>query len=276
MKGSRLLIVLLLLATVLVDCAVLVAAGQRPSFPNPVLISVWALQISQVSLAAIWLGLGRKPAPLRLVGAVAVAALWSWALSTLPDAGNVEQWAVLLMAHTAAVSVPLLAVRSLGLQLVDVSAAKGAEKLPAGPQRLQFSIGYLLGWTTALAVIMSILHYVAPHDHTSLKPLAELPVVPFVIGRAVMVPAAVWAALGTRWWALRVLVLPVTSATAFGVILLAEPLFAGGAGYSVLLCFLEAVLLVGSLCVFRVAGYRLRVRRSVGDDQNADDVCQGR
>ena len=255
------LIGLVVLATVLVDCAVVVAARRQGDFPHPIPILAWALQLSQVSLMAIWLALGKTSGPLRLMGVVGVTALWSWALAALPAAEDAKVWVVVLMAQTVVVSVPLLAARSLGLRLVDGSSASKAEDTATGPKRWQFSIAYLLGWMTALAVMLGTLQYIASYDSLPFGYLPKSILVVFLVGRALMAWAALWTVLGTRRSAIRILTLCAAGATTVTITWLANPLFAGGFFYLLGLILLEALLLLGLLAVFRMAGYRLRVGR---------------
>ncbi len=257
MRGSRLLIGLLVLATVLVDFCVLAIAEDRP-FPHPSLILAWALQLSQVSLMAVWLALGRTTGPLRLIGAVVVAAIWSWALARLPAAPQPASWAVLLAAQTVVVSVPLLVGRWLGLGLVDGSSAPEAEDSAAEPKRLQFSIAYLLGWMTALAVMLGTLQYIAPYDTLPFGLLSDWQLVVCLIGHAMMGWAVLWTALGTRP-AARIIAPVLVGTVVGGGLWLISFRFRGDFWYFVMLFVLDPPLLVGSFWVFRVAGYRLRI-----------------
>jgi hypothetical protein len=269
MSVRRLLIGLLLLATVLVDCALVKTVGPFPLTLHPTRLFAWTLQLSQVSLMAIWLALGRTSGPLRLMGTVMVVALWSWALADYaPRDVHLKVSAIDLTALTVAVSVPLLVARWLGLRLVDVSSAPEAEDLAGGSRRFQFSIAYLLGWITALALMLGMLQYVTPFwnlqmgRHNALWALSvEWRGAVFRIGHAALAWSALWAVLGKRRPVVRILTLCAVGGTAVITTFLANPRFAGGIACVLALFSLEALLLISPLVVFRVAGYRLRVRR---------------
>jgi len=256
MQYRRLLVSLLLLATVLVDCvARSMAEGQE--FPHLTILLTWALQLSQVSLAAVWLGLGGRWGMWRMAAVVVVVAAWSYAMSTLSGAPLVEQWAVWLMTQTVAVSVPLLVGRSLGLRLVDIAGVSAEADSAPGTPRLQFSIRQMLGWTTALAVILGGLKCIAPYESLLLSPLGDWPMFIVFIGHALVGLAAVWAVLGTSRQALRIGALVLAEGAALGAFLLTLPSPDAATPEAAVLYFTQVLLLVGSLSVFRVAGYWL-------------------
>jgi len=262
MKYSRLLIALLLLATVLVDGAVLTMVQRQAGISRPVLFLVWALQVSQVNLATVWLVLGEKWAPLRLAVAVLVVASWSWTLSALPDPTQIDQWAVLLTAQMAAVSAPLLVARSIGVRIVARFPASRRDNSTRGPKRLQFSIGNTLAWTTALAVVLSTWQCVYPDGWFPLGTVLTLSLRLDLLGRAAVVLTAVWATLGTRRPAIRVITLLAATLLVFVGLFLTKPLTA-------IVGCLELPLLIGPLLVFRVAGYRLETRGKTNPQRSA-------
>jgi hypothetical protein len=240
---------------------VVTAAFSQPHFPHAILTVAWALQLTHVSLMAIWLALGKTSGPLRLMGVVVVVAPWSWALAVLPDSPEPEQWAVLLMAQTIAVSVPLLGARWLGLELVDASSASEVDGSATEPQRWRFSIAYLLGWMTALAVMLGTLQYIAPFDSLPFGLVVRSSLLVFLVGRAALAWAGLWTVLGTDRPTMRIITLCAAGFAAVTTLWLAQPRFAGGFSYLLALVFLEAAFLLGLLAVFRTVGYRLRVRR---------------
>ena len=260
MRTPRFLVMLLLLATVLVTGVALSWAGQQEDFPHVSLMVVWALQLSQISLAAVWLGLGKGPFPLRLGGTVIAVGLWSWLLSGLPKAGSVDQWAVLLAVQTVTVSVPLLVVRSLGLELSDPSSAAESDDDEDRSPRFQFSIAYLLGWMTTTAVVLSTVQCIVPEGSLPLDMVLNASLAIFLAGRALIALTAVWAALGTRGPAVVIVAPVVAGAVSYGALRVAAPDFGGGTALCAALHLLEVLLLFGSLWVFRVAGYRLQGR----------------
>jgi len=263
MRTPHFLVMLLILATVLVTGVALSWAGRQEEFPHASLSLVWAMQLCQVSLMAVWVGLGKGPFPLRLGTMVIVVGLWSWLLCGLPRAGNVDQWAVLLAVQTAAVSVPLLVVRSLGMGLSDPATAPQPddEEEDRSP-RFQFSIAYLLGWMTATAVVLSTVQCIVSEGSLPLWMMERSRVWAFLAGRALVALAAVWATLGARGRTGAIAAPVVAAAAAYGVLRMLAPGFAGGDPFCEMLHALEVLLLLGSLWVFRVAGYRLQSARS--------------
>ena len=261
MNQSRLLIGLLLAATLALDCAVLANAGTHELSPHPVLILAWTLQLSQTSLMAVWLAVGKTSVPWRLTAAVTAVGLWSCALTTLPDAPAVAQRAVLLTLQTIAVAVPLLLMRPLGLSLIDAAAKADAGHSTFGRRRLQFSILTMIGWTTALAVILSTAKSMAPDDPFTLGVGLDVSVAVFLVGRGAVALAAAWAVLGRRWSSWRIAVLPVAVVAAIALQPLPRSSSADGSRYLAMLCLLEVLLLLGPLGVVRVAGFRLELRK---------------
>ena len=260
MKGPRLVIGLLILATVLVD-AVAVTITHQYDNPQPAVILTWSLQLAQVSLIAIWLALGGQASPWRLFATVAILIAWSYAMASLPDAPEVGMWLLMFAIQTVAVSVPLLVARPMGLRVGRAASVGGADDSSAGPKRLQFSILYLLGWMTALAATLGTLKYVAPFESLPLNWLANWSLLAVLLSNAVVGLAALWTVLGTRRLVLRMTSLVLANLTAFAVVYLriGYPL---DTFWSVpMLYLLDTLWLVGPLLVFRVAGYRLQVRR---------------
>jgi hypothetical protein len=272
MRRPRLLIVLFLLATVLVD---LVARSLpvRVSGEDNGQIMLLALFFSQVGLVAIWLGLGQTSFPWRIAVGFLILIAWSRPPTTLPGfvGGSTGELA-------ATVAIPLLACKLLGLRLTNVYSAPVAVPAPLGRQRWQFSISSMLGLMTVVAVIMgmqpkidlkSLLQWrPAFHIDSSIVPH----IAPLAAGRAIVAWTALWAALGTRSATLRLVVFIVAVAAAYG------GLVATDVGYQYdfwpykSLFFLEAVLLLGSLWVLRLAGYRVAFRRRGTDAvRTADD-----
>jgi uncharacterized membrane protein YhhN len=182
-------------------------------------------------------------------------------MSGLPDAPEVGMWLLMFAIQTVAVSVPLLVARPMGLRVEHASTVHGAEDSTARPKRLQFSILYLLGWMTALAATLGTLKYVAPFESLPLRWLANWSLLAVLLSHAVVGLAALWTVLGTRRFPLRIMSLVLANLTAFAVVYvrIGYPL---DKPWSVpMLYVLDTLWLIGSLLVFRVAGYRLRVGR---------------
>ncbi len=311
--SSRLLIVLLILASLLVD-VVTVVACQNASDPYWLIMLTWTLQISQTTLMALWLALGRTLAPLRMLVVLAVVAGWSWAAATLDHAPELAEWTVLLACLVALTSGPLLIARAYGLRVIScpcpvmplneenvhsansrngngicrngTSKTQGDKTLGSDPVSLpmfqagtsgdlpsspgllprrereetaerrpvQFSILYLFGWTTAVAIVLSTMHYLAPQEGLGiLSKIFEAFAVPCV-GRAAIAIGLAWALLAPRFRGVR-LAMDVAMALVVGGLLglISDNL---ASGFHFLLLTTEFVLLTASLTVIRQAGYR--------------------
>lgn len=267
MKGSRALIWLLLLATVLVDGMALsmFGTGGRPEieWPHPLLSVLFALPFSQVGLAAIWVGLGTASAPWRLMGGFLVVACWSIALAAtldndVPVGYTSTHWTALLLGQTLAILVPLSIARASGVRLADTPAADPTRGTAAERTPWQFSLGYLLGWITAVAVVLGMVQYTIRYELLPRAPITWVEIGILSVSHGGVALSLLWIMLGT--------VRPTLPIAALGLITL---LLVGGSFWLArdsgvrsalgMLFFGEALLLVGSLGVLRVAGYRARV-----------------
>ena len=118
-----------------------------------------------------------------------------------------------------------------------------------------------MSWTTAVAVLLATLHY-CPKELLEFVFAEPLFLVGFLLSNALIALGALWIALGVRWPAVRIVVLMVTSIAGVTIFRLAT-------GYSteaweiVTYFVAQAVYLVGSLWLVRLAGYRLVWRRRV-------------
>jgi hypothetical protein len=260
MRRPRLLIGLLLLATVLVDVAVLALRPDPPRRPAILEAVSYALYFSQVSMTAIWLGLGQTASLLRTIGSLlllsGLAAFFSWL-----DRTDVADAIVATGMFAGAVAIPLLVARPPGLHITRVDPAGGAGSALLQPERLQFSILYLLGLMTGLAVILGTLKCLAAYDEQLLNYAVQPGLICMSAGFGLVACAAIWGALGNRWMAVRMVAFVAAVLAAYGGHLALNPDHL--LEWWVMLLFaLEAALLFGSLWVFRVAGYRVVFRRT--------------
>ncbi len=272
MKRRFRLICLLLLVTVLVDCAVVFAVRQFDWGGD---WHVWksnaanAVLHGQAVLLAIWAGLGGGPLPWRLAGMVAGIALCT-GLEYFDDISGI--FVTLTMARLAQVFhvvTILLAARLSGLGLPLLSEGGSCEVSHSEKPKLQFSLGYLLGWTTGFAVLLAILRCIGSYEEEAMSLVIwwrddAL----MLVSIAVIALAAVWTALGTRWPVVRVLLLGLSvaaeSASAAWEHLAVYPFFLSFWWRVLAFSSLpHAAWIVGSLWVFRIAGYRLVWRRPV-------------
>lgn len=267
MRGSRLLITLLVVATVLVDVvAVSVVASMRgvpPAWPHPGVIVLFALSMSQVSLAALWTGFGGRSLYWRVGGLMLSAVFWSRYTAWIVAPERIDDYASLygslLLAQTIAILVPLSMARLRGLKLVREGDVDCVDETTGDRTRMQFSLREMLSWTTTFAVVLGALRCTVDYQllPSYLGDWRDLTVLS--LGNALVALAALWAVLGTGKPALRAVMLvlataaAITSGQALAHVDAVQPFAA--------LCLLQVLCLTGSLCVLRVAGYQV-VRRA--------------
>ncbi len=265
MTSSRLMISLLLTATVAVDLAMLSTAGADGEtvggWPHPMAAVLFALCFSQVSLAAIWTALGRQTAPWRLAGGFLVVVFWSLALAMAPgeiESGNRNStyWIALLLVQAVAILVPLSVCRATGLRVSGKPDSGEHNENDSGRRRFQFSIAYMLAWMTAVAVVLGMFQWAFHYKLLSRDPVVWLEIVVIGVCNASLAFAGLWAVLGGSRASVRVVVLGATVA-AVTLLLVTFPSDAGYRYSLVTLSLVQAALLIGSLGVGRVAGFRL-------------------
>jgi len=278
MRHPRRLIGWFLAVTVLVDL-VMLAVGADMNAPGLLGDLARGLCISQISMAAIWLALGQTPGPLRII--LALLILIAWNVNLLGMAGWHDDWCEIMLFTgmlAGAVVAPLMALRPLGLRVSRLSFSNGAATSLNGRQPLQFSIRYMLGLMTALAVVLGTLKWIVSFE-LPLEGLAEPKMLIIAAGRGLVAWAALWAALGNRWTAVRMMVFVAAVVAGYGGLLLTNlrDYYYDHFWIFVLLFSLEAPLLFGSLWVFRVAGYRVGIWRTQNEETAASNgVAEGR
>ena len=262
MTVSRTLIWLLILATVLIDGAVwsLFVADDRiraTSWPHPVL---FALTFSQVSLVAVWAALGTSRLPWRLAGTVLVIASWSATLATLSDGQfgyNSTQWVSLLGGQALVLFAPLSVARAGGVRLLETTTSNPSQEGSSGLGKWQFSLASVMAWITATAVVLGFTQYTVDPQFLPLAPHVWISAAVLIASHSAMAVAVLWAVLGTGRPIGRTAALCLTVAAVLALYgLLPESL--AHARVLTVLCLVQAALLIGSLCVGRVAGYRLK------------------
>ena len=233
----------------------ILAREPRGYLPQVLILSLLA---SQGSLVGIWVAFGGPATPCRLLVGTLAALGAVWLLEKSFPESQARYPAYMLLAQTLATSPPLLGLRFCGLRIAR------PEPDHSGPQmqKLQFSLRALLAWTTALAFLMGMLQ-ITPEEFrepfTSRGGILELGV---LLGADALVAlAALWTALGTRRSVLRATLFGLAAAGAVVGVTMID----GRSRLAPILTFAFgcALCVAGSLCVFRVLGYRLVWRRSV-------------
>jgi len=251
-KRRWILIGSLLAVTLLVDFGIVVLLDPREG-PTAIEILRLALVCSQGSLLAVWAAFGGKPTPWRMVAAILVCAAYLWL--SIPHS-DMDPVAYVLLGQTIVGSVAFWGLRLAGVGVTRISADASACDPAAGGRRLQFSLRWLLEWTTGVAVLLGMLHYL-PEDSPDEFFQPQVWIVFFAPGTVVAV-VALWTALGTRWLGLRIAVAGVivfTAAISLWLYISHADLWK--------FCFFfvsQALWMIGSLAVFRAAGYRVSLR----------------
>jgi len=237
-----LLISLLIVASVLVDLAALEFSKTHRDLPA-ITAHLGSLAVSQVALVSLWAGLARTWVYLRMTIAVGICWSWGWLLG---NSGHLrDHVSLLLAAMSSAVILGAWFWRECGMRVVDsYDVAIPSESLCVPPPRFRIADIFRLTFLLAMPLAMIRPFVEARHE--------------FLL--SVLLPAPLVAAfvLLFMWLTLRCGQLYYLHIIAVGL-------------FSVLLGLVGAVLasatllLVGSLLVVRIAGYRLvSADRSVG------------
>jgi hypothetical protein len=264
---------------------------------------VWGLYLSQISAAAIWLALGLGAAPLRFIVVFFIILAWNGAILHLTEQSGDFGFGMEFMGMMAvAVTAPLLTGRLFGLRLALWHNGNLSEISPLGAERWQFSLLYLFGLMTVLAAFLGMLKFIFESDtiwkmlREHLKFVVTEPQCQWSIGlHAIVAWCALWIALGSQRWLRLGLAIALIAAIlgicfgwsryahwhddSFRWLYFGESLWwhSGWRRYDcgpltvTAFFLLEAALLVGSLWIFRLAGYRVVFRRSVAEAVQAVD-----
>ncbi len=236
-----------------------VAMWIEPS-SDPVMVALCAVAPSHGSLLALWAALAGRATPWRFVIAFIAGLLWMWVM-LLCDADGAVLWGCVGIIQMVVLSVLLMAARLFGAELAGTLDDDVPLTVEVDRPWVQFSLRSVFSWTTAVAVLLSTLHYFPT------EALGEVLVEPFVgatiIGGGVLIAlGALWIALGARWPVARWFVLGLAAAVA-GIGIFAALGFHEGPELVVFLGS-QIALVTGSFWLIRLAGYRLVWRRRVG------------
>ncbi len=208
------------------------------------LYALFMLGPSQATLLALWVMLGGGRFLWRALPTVLGVILYLWCFERAD-----REWRMITFVQMCIWGVLLLVARFTGLELVRSSLRSSASR------PFQFYIRNLLMWTTALAIVLSVLRCL-PADWL---PSPNVPDPIIVFGSfALVAGAALYASLGRGWLLARILSLP--AAISVGACLLAVTIHERFVWFYALLLGLMAAWLVGSLLLVRLAGYRLAWR----------------
>lgn len=253
-KPSQVLIILLLLACLSVDAAVIYSRA----FVYPTTLYTYSLPISQIGLLALWAGLGKTPFWIRLPLLIAGAAAWSWFLRQ-GEGTIAEQWFLVLLVEAGLTLCLVLIARlcAIGVKQLEMSEESAAVQADA---RLRFSLRDVFVLVTAVCVCLGVMPLLVENWKTLNLAEEDRPMLLAWSGAwAVLSFLTCWLALGRRFAILRsvlllLLVVGFAAVTRFDW----EPPLHDGAGWvtaeHLLLTYLS--LMVVRLCGYRVVGQR--------------------
>ena len=241
----------------------------------------YALISAQVGLIAAWTILGAGPWQWRLPVVAVIAAIlgyfvlpfggiaddWTWALQL-----RHHGWATVFLIQSLVIVIVSAVPRFLGFQLRPRVQAGTEEVRPRSGSYLQFTIGQILVWTAALAILLTLTNgldwlFFRQMEWSELPPAFAIGV-----GLAIISLISFWSALGSRGgYILRVSVLIVgvsavgalTGWTADHVTPAVSPCFyywfgiLDDTGLWWAWTTLAAGLLAAMALIFRARGYRL-------------------
>lgn len=200
------------------------------------------------NLLCFWAVWGGKPTPWRWAGIIVFFVViirmtqgeyWSFVPSFFCQA----LYQVLIS------SLPCWTARFVGIQV----AVNLPDNVPAGvasdAPRYQFSLAALLGWVTAVAVVMAALKCIPAAS------FVEPGVLPWPATCTLLGLPAIWVALGRRWLAIRCLaVLLMTLAVVTTLVMRFDPFMAQSVTAT---CLLATIWFLATLLFLRKDGYRL-------------------
>jgi hypothetical protein len=214
-------------------------------------VFLWALFLlapSQATLLALWVALGGGRFLWRVVPAVLGVILYLWWFGRAND-----EWRMIIFGQFCVSGLLLLVARVMGLELVLSSAPRTTSR------PFQFSVRDMLMWTTALAVILSLLRCLGRTWLTSMRVWNNGESVAVFGSLALVTDAALYCSLGGRWLLARILLVPLAiGLAAYWLKVAVHSMFS--ARHLALLFGAMAAWLLGSLCLARLAGYRLAWR----------------
>jgi len=262
MHTARVLVGLLLLATLLVDLSVVVwsrSLGPERSGNDVHVGIVASLVLTQVSLLAILVSLGRPTSPwpwVGLFGGVLLGAVFFSCHLHDGQLGPLLACLVFFSLQAALVAVVLIAFPWAARRL------RRFERGPTGEgsqRRFQFSIARVFAWTTGVAICLGSAQLALAGTFDLSDTLDWLAVgVAISLASALLGVCAAWFALGQGHVWLRAFLFVATVPLGMEVNHLAGA-NGGSPGRLFLLSVFaaQAVLLLASLGVVRMAGYRL-------------------
>ncbi len=167
MRANRILIPLLIVATLTYDLVLVSSITERNRWPDMLVATLLGLAAGQVTLATFWGVLGRDHLPWRIAMPMIVPLAWSVAIlltqgKVFPAYRAPLEVAVRLLMQSASLALILVPIRWHGARLLHSDSTTIAPPLHRG----QFSLRYLFAWMTAAAVTLALFKTIFQHVET--------------------------------------------------------------------------------------------------------------
>lgn len=258
MKPRNFVIPLLFVCHILASVVSWFFAEDDPSIRSQIMLSV---AFCQAGILGMWCGLGGTHWVLRLVGtALGVLYLSIVVVSGISARGNYFLFFILVSLATGIVTTITWPIRRFKADLRRVVSTQTNTK-----EGLQFSIRHLLMLMFAVAALLSVGKILAPHiDFGEDITLA----VTFAVCFAAVSLASLWATLGLRYLVLRILfVIFIVMLAVLTEVIMASRQSSGNfdIDFEALriwggITVAQAAILLGTLSIFRLTGYRLAAK----------------
>jgi hypothetical protein len=248
MKRPRLIVGILVFVHLIlaIGVFVLITSFRRYTDSRWIVFPLSMLWPAQGNLMGIWMALGGRGTPLRIMLCVVVFVVGSHYTQSMPYELGVSS--AIFVSQLVNVGVLLLFLRLTGLELERPSAE------PWQPRPFQFTIRQMMAWTATVAVVLSACHYL-PRDFSSRNPYTDISSYGIHASCTTATLAAMWLAFGKRMVLLRILAFIVVLGV--GTVLLHRMIgFLSLADFGFLLGYQTGWTFL-SLIVIRRAGYQV-------------------
>ena len=261
MRRPQLIIGLLVAAMALLDaCSWIGHSGHSNLVEWPTMI-LPCLALSQISLTAVWIGLGRSKWVLR--GVVGTLLLGALTVMLWQDGDSLKDEITIVAFQSLLIVALLAALRWSGFRLVNLSDEDGFDRSATKKNPWQFSLANLLQLTAAVAVVTAVLTQIVGWS------LNVWLLLIFAATFAVPVPVLAWALLTARNLGMRMAIAVAVSGMAAGSWLFWWPWeTVRVAGF----CIGQFVLIGLALVAVRISGYRFVRQPQIPDHDEL--ACQ--
>jgi hypothetical protein len=260
MRRPHLIIGLLVAAMALLDACTWIGRSGHPNFVEWPTMILPCLALSQASLTAVWIGLGRSRWAVR--GVVGTLLLGAIAAMFWQDGEPFKDDITIIAIQSLLIIASLVVLRWSGFRLVNLPYDDDLVRSQAKPMPWQFSVANILQLTAAVAVVSAVLTQIVGWSSNLLLFLI------FAAAFAVPVPVLAWAILTTGRLSLRIAIAVMVAGTAAGSWFFWWPWAAVSLA---VFCISQFALISLALVAVRISGYRFVRQRTI---QSQEPACQ--